>query len=127
MVKKGDKVRIRAKEVEYGRVEEIVVQGRQSDGYRGQGWFLLRRFPEEIYKEDPKGYRMSRLVLKGSGNGKVSNDEWKREMEKQSAHLPAHLKLYHWAKPDKRTVSLVLSLLCVQVRCSSCGLLTQPA
>lgn len=108
MVKVGDKVKVRTRHVEYGVVQEIVAQGRQSDGYRGQGWFLLKRFPEEIYREDPRGYSMNRLT-KGPGNGKVSEDEWEGEMEKQSAHLPTRLKLFHWAKPDKRTVRILLS------------------
>jgi hypothetical protein len=109
VVKVGDRVRVRSAQVVFGVVQEIVAQGRQSDGYRGQGWFLLKRFPEEIYREEPKGYPMSKLSQKGSGNGKVSDDDWNGEMEKQSAHLPARLQLYHWAKPDKRTGSVSFS------------------
>jgi hypothetical protein len=107
VVKVGDKVKIRTRGVEYGVVQEIVAQGRQSDGYRGQGWFLFKRFPDEIYREDPKGYPMNKLTA-GSANGKVTEDEWEAEMLKQSAHLPARLKLYHWATPDKRTVRIPL-------------------
>jgi hypothetical protein len=104
VIKLGDKVRVRTKQVEFGKVQEIVAQGRQSDGYRGQGWFLLKRYPEEIYREEPKGYPMSRLTQKGAGNGKVDEGEWELEMEKQAAHLPARVELFHWLEPDKKTV-----------------------
>ena len=120
MVKVGDKVKIKTRGWEYGVVKQIVAQGRQTDGYRGQGWFLFKRFPEEIYREDPRGFPMKKLTTKGSANGKVTEDEWESEMEKQSAHLPARLELYHWAKPDKRTVRTIVSYVSDSA-CSVCA------
>ena len=125
MVKVGDKVKIKSSQIQYGIVQEIVAQGRQSDGYRGQGWFLLKRYPEEIYRDDFRGYPMSRLTQKG-GNGKVSDDEWKVEMKKQSAHLPARLELYHWASPNPKTVRVALLRAAISVsllrrNCAMCG------
>ena len=113
-------MKIKSSQIQYGVVQEIVAQGRQSDGYRGQGWFLLKRYPEEIYRDEFRGYPMSRLTQKGSGNGKVNDDEWDGEMRKQSAHLPTRLELFHWAPPSKKTVRVALcSLLCCM--CSQCA------
>ena len=72
------------------------------------------RYPEEIYRDEFRGYPISRLTQKG-GNGKVNDDEWKGEMKKQSAHLPERLELYHWASPNPKTVRLA-HLACYSFR-----------
>ena len=101
----GSKVKIKAQQVWFGVVREIVAMGRKSDGYRGQGWFRLERHPPEIYPADKKeglSFPMSRVGPGFDQNGLVQDKEWDKEMNKRSSQLPHSIRLFHWSNDFKK-------------------------
>lgn len=84
----------------FGVIEEILVEGSRSEGYKGLGYIRIKRFPEELYKydhPDREKYRKANtcpiIHLKRQNCGLLTEEDWKKEMSKQSLNLPSELKV----------------------------------
>ena len=110
----GDRVRIKTSRTygHFGEIEEILVEGPRSDGYKGLGFVRLKRFPEQLHHyEFPVKYtggevdqktvdsiRKNIHPVEGLNNencGHVTDADWKAEMSKQSQGFPAALRVFH--------------------------------